>query len=198
LVDAGALELEVVAEGFAPLLRHVAVNVGAQVVFEAKLERTAASVVAPAPGSALAPTQVADAGSERDQVFADKTGGQAPVADAHSGPPSALKWVAGGVAVAGLATGAVLLLAQKSQASQFQEHCQGLQTLPADCRALMREVEGPLWTGSIVALSVGGVFAAVAVVLFVLDAKQPVSEAQHSSACGYGVGQIGVQCQLTF
>ncbi|HKU39989.1 MAG TPA: hypothetical protein VJR89_17635, partial [Polyangiales bacterium] len=122
------------------------------------------------------------------------------VDDGGSSPVSTLKWVVGGVAVAGLATGGILLAVQKGKASEYERNCST--TAQADtpyCNNLRSDVTvgGPLWTAPIVAFSVGGGLAAIATVLFIVDATDDDSSGS-ARACGAGPGEIGVACQLRF
>jgi hypothetical protein len=121
----------------------------------------------------------------------------APVDD--SNPVGTLKWVVGGLAVAGLVTGGVLLGYQKYKADQYTTRCMSptVATMKSQCDSLHKEVTVALWNAPIIAFSVGGGLAAIATVLFVVDATDDSSTAHNGCGVG-GPGELGVQCRLAF
>lgn len=185
VVDPGLIEVEVSAEGFEPLLRHMAVDAGGEVDLSGQLEpaRTEEAIAAARGGNELEPGSATRA---------------ATTAHGDAGAIPVLKWVSGGVAAASLVTGAVLLALQKSKASDFDHQCQGFSQLPPNCASIRDEVRGPLWTGPIVAFSVGGALAALSAVLFIVDAGQPDTATALRPACDIGPGAIGLQCHARF
>ena len=103
------------------------------------------------------------------------------------------------MAIAALATGGVLLAVQKSKAAEYDRDCGPDNTMSDHCTDLHDSVSvgGPLWTAPIVAFSVGGGLAAIAAVLFLVDATDD-SGGSASNGCGVGTGDLGMECHLHF
>jgi hypothetical protein len=107
--------------------------------------------------------------------------------------------VVGGVAVAGLAAGGVLLAYQKTKAAEYQDTCTSTNVNSPRCLSLKSDVTGSLWNAPIILFSVGGGLFAVATVLFVVDATDDPEPSTAQSGCGVGgPGELGVSCRLTF
>jgi hypothetical protein len=183
--DPGLLDVEISADGYETTLRRVRLTAGGQEELTVQLSkvRTEAPVVqTPQPQAATTaavPSQPVDEGGNAIGT---------------------LKWVVGGVAIAGLATGGILLAVQKSKAGEYEKNCGEMNANSDYCNDLRSQVTvgGPLWTAPIVAFSVGGGLAAIAAVLFLVDATDDASSGSASNGCGPGPGELGMQCHLHF
>ena len=185
--DPGLLEVELSAEGYEPALRRVRLTAGGQEELNVQLSkvRSEAAVTMPTQMAPVTQTPAATAAAPVDQ-------GTSAV--------SVLKWVVGGVALAGLAAGGVTLAYQKVKAAEYDRDCTSVNVNTQPCRSLMSDVEGPLWHAPIILFSVGGGLFAVATVLFIVDATddaEPTTTARNGCGLG-GPGELGVSCQLTF
>lgn len=185
--DPGLLDVEITADGYESALRRVRLTAGGQEELNVQLSRTRAEAPL-APQVSLSSPQTAPPAAVQAE----------PVDEGNA--IGTLKWVVGGVAVAGLITGGVLVGYQKVKASEYQEKCTLTMMQDSDfCRNLRTQVAGgPLWIAPIIAFSVGGGLAAIATVLFVVDATDDTATARNGNGCGVGPGEIGVQCKLTF
>jgi hypothetical protein len=186
--DPGLLDVEITADGYESALRRVRLTAGGQEELTVQLSRTRAEAP-PAPQVSSAAPETTSAPTAATQ--------SAPVDDGN--PIGTIKWVVGGLAVAGLITGGVFTIYQKTKASEFQQNCivPEMKTLSPACERLRSQVSGSLWTAPIIAFSVGGGLAAIATVLFVVDATDDDSHAKNGCDIG-GPGELGVQCKLTF
>jgi hypothetical protein len=185
--DPGLLDVEISAEGYESALRRVRLTAGGQEELNVQLSRVRPDVPmvqAPQPATTAAPAAAVQSG---------------PV-DEGGSAVGTLKWVVGGVAIAALATGGVLLAVQKSKASEYESTCGPDDTLDQRCIDLRESVSvgGPLWTAPIVAFSVGGGLAVIALVLFVVDATDDAPSGSATNGCGLGTGDIGMQCRVHF
>ncbi|HKP59881.1 MAG TPA: tetratricopeptide repeat protein [Polyangiales bacterium] len=186
--DPGLLDVEISADGYDTALRRVRLTAGGQEELTVQLSRVRTEVpVAQQPQTPPAST-AAPAGAVQSS----------PV-DEGGSAIGTLKWVVGGVAIAGLATGGVLLAVQKSKAADYENTCGPDDIDDPRCLSLREDVSvgGPLWTAPIVAFSVGGGLAVIAAVLFVVDATDD-SSSSASNGCGLGTGDLGMQCRLHF
>lgn len=184
--DPGLLDVEISAEGYEPALRRVRLTAGGQEELNVQLSRVRSETEAPTP----TPQPTAQAPAAAMQRVG-------PVDD--SNVIGTLKWIVGGVAVASLITGGALLVYQKSKADEHNRTCtaEGKEHEPR-CLSLRASVTGPLWNAPIIAFSVGGGLAAVATVLFVVDATNtPTQTARNGCGVG-GPGELGVQCGVVF
>ncbi len=189
--DPGLLDVEISAEGYEPALRRVRLTAGGQEELNVQLVRVRTD--APASQATVAP----------QQPSAPMGATQPAPTDEGGGAVGTLKWVVGGVAVAGLITGGVLLAMQQSKAAQFERDCGSEamfnpETPNPYCDDLRQTVAGTLWNATIITFSVGGGLAAVATVLFIVDATDDDAPASAKSGCGFGTGDLGVSCQLKF
>jgi Tetratricopeptide repeat len=185
--DPGLLDVEISADGYESALRRVRLTAGGQEELNVQLSRKRPEAP-PAPQVSSSVPQTAPPAATQPE----------PVDD--SNPVGTLKWVVGGVAVAGLITGGILVGYQKVKANDYQEACTiPMMTASPRCTKLHSQVTGPLWTAPIIAFSVGGGLAAIATVLFIVDATDDgAATATATSGCGIGTADLGVQCKLTF
>jgi hypothetical protein len=182
--DPGLLDVEITADGYESALRRVRLTAGGQEELTVQLSRTRAEAPPAAQVSAVTPASAPPAATQA-----------APADDGN--PVGTLKWVVGGLAVAGLVTGGVLLGYQKVKANEFQETCTLQSVTTPRCDKLGKQVTGPLWTAPIIAFSVGGGLAAIATVLFVVDATDDSNTAHNGCGVG-GPGELGAQCRVAF
>lgn len=180
--DPGLLDVEISADGYESALKRVRLTAGGDEELNVQLSRTRAEAPAAAQVTSSVPQPAPQAATQA-----------APVDS--SNPVGTLKWVVGGLAVAGLITGGVFVLVQKSKADDYQSTCTA--TRSQRCDDLRAQVIGPLWTAPIVSFSVGGGLAAIAAVLFIVDATDDDSTAHNGCGVG-GPGELGVNCKLTF
>lgn len=185
--DPGLLDVEITADGYESALRRVRLTAGGQEELAVQLSRTRSEAPSAPPVTASAPAAGAPPAATQP----------APADDGN--PIGVLKWVVGGLAVAGLVTGGVLLGYQKVKADEFKNTCtvQPSEAVKPHCVDLSEQVTGPLWTAPIIAFSVGGGLAAIATVLFVVDATDDSSTAHNRCGVG-GPGELGVQCRVAF
>jgi hypothetical protein len=184
--DPGLLDVEITADGYESALRRVRLTAGGQEELNVQLSRTRAEAP-PAPQVSSSSPQTAPPAASQAE----------PVDDGNA--VGTIKWIVGGVAVAGLITGGVLLGYQKVKANDYEKRCTVQMMQGTDfCTNLHAQVGGggPLWTAPIIAFSVGGGLAAIATVLFVVDATDDSATARNG--CGVGPGDVGVQCRLAF
>jgi hypothetical protein len=186
--DPGLLDVEISAEGYETALRRVRLTAGGQEELNVQLSRVRPEV----PMAQVPPVQPAATAAPAGAV-------QNGQVDEGGNAIGTLKWVVGGVAIAALATGGVLLAVQKSKAAEYDRDCGPDNTMSDHCTDLHDSVSvgGPLWTAPIVAFSVGGGLAAIAAVLFLVDATDD-SGGSASNGCGVGTGDLGMQCHLHF
>jgi hypothetical protein len=186
--DPGLLDVEISADGYETALRRVRLTAGGQEELSVQLSRVR-------PDTPLVPPP------PPPQTTTAATSGAAQTAPVDEGGSAigTLKWVVGGVAIAGLATGGILLAVQKSKAAEFENECGATEASSPQCMELRSDVTvgGPLWTAPIVAFSVGGGLAVIAAVLFVVDATDD-SSSSASNGCGVGTGDLGIQCRMHF
>jgi hypothetical protein len=185
--DPGLLDVEITADGYESALRRVRLTAGGQEELTVQLSRSRPEAPPAAQVSAVQPNAAPVAATQAS-----------PVDDGN--PVGVIKWVVGGLAVAGLATGGVLLGYQKVKANEFQEKCTIARAeTKAMCDDLRHEVTVPLWTAPIISFSVGGGLAAIATVLFVVDATDDDTARATRSGCDLaGPGELGMSCKLTF
>jgi hypothetical protein len=180
ITDTGWLDVELSAPHFKTMLRRVQVNPGDQQSLNVHLESEdeaqvrAEPVPLPAPKAAYEP---------------------APSSETKSSALGTWKWVAGGAAIAGVATGTAFLIAQKVGASSYQKDCVESTQPPDNCADREQLLGSTFWTGAIAGFAVGAAFAAVTVTLFVLDG-QPTERPSASVACG--AGALGIDCHGRF
>lgn len=181
--DPGMLDVEVTADNFMPANRRIRLNAGGSEQLQIQLSpvRSAepANQLPAAPAVAVAPA-AADSSAEDE-----------------GGALGTVKWVVGGAAVAGLIAGGALLVHQKVKAASWERECKAEGRTDALCGDLMRKVAGPYSTYPIVGFSVGGGLAAIAIVLFVVDAADDDVESARNG-CSAGPGELGVSCRVTF
>jgi hypothetical protein len=181
--DPGMLDIEITADNHEPVNRRIRLNAGGNEQLQVQLQpiRTAepANQLPAAPALAVTPAAV-DSSSEDE-----------------GGPLGVAKWVVGGAAVAGLLTGGALLVHQKVRASTWERDCKAKGRTDPPCEALRIKVGGVYYTYPIVAFSVGGGLAAIAVVLFVVDAADD-DVATARNGCGAGPGELGISCRVAF
>jgi hypothetical protein len=182
--DPGLLDVEITADGYESALRRVRLTAGGQEELTVQLSRSRPEAPAAPQVTATAPASAPPAATQ-----------PAPADDGN--PIGTLKWVVGGLAVAGLVTGGVLLGYQKVKANEFQETCTLQEVASPRCGKLGKQVTGPLWTAPIISFSVGGGLAAIATVLFVVDATDDSSTADNGCGVG-GPSELGVQCRVAF
>jgi hypothetical protein len=178
IIDPGLLEIEVSADGYDTELRRVRVIAGAHDELAVKLsaaQPSGAGIAAPAAmAQATAPLPPAD---RPEQASSLRT----------------LKWVSGGIALAGLATGTVALIMGNAAASKWNA-CRD-DTQPS-CLA-NREHANDDRTVSVIGFAVGGGLAVLTAVLFVLDARQD-SSPSSARICSPGPTEFGVTCRMAF
>jgi hypothetical protein len=180
ITDTGWLDVEISAPHFKTMLRRVQVNPGDKQSLSAHLEPEsdmqvrAEPVPPPAPKAAYEP---------------------APVKEVDSSALSTWKWVAGGAAIAGIATGTAFLIAQKVGASSYQKECVDSTQPPDNCADRKELLGSTLWTGAIAGFVAGGALAAVTVTLFVLDGQQTE---RPSTSVTCGAGALGIDCRGRF
>lgn len=179
IVNAGTLEVEVSAPDYKTEVRRVRIGSQAHEALSVQLSPIRAEPSAPPEPAPLAPAPVVDA----------------PVDDTRDdgNPVGTWKWVTGGVAVVGIAVGVTSLILADADAQKWNE-CRDL--TQESCANRRSRSQGETTIG-IVGLAAGGAFAALTVVLFVLDAKDGGSESA-ARTCGAGPGDVGVQCHVAF
>jgi hypothetical protein len=178
VADPGLLDVEASADGYTTQVRRVHVSSGATEDVAIKLELEGqelpqpAAVTVPAASSTPAP----------------------PVNDTdHGGSAGTLKWIAGGLAVAGIATGAIALALGDSAAKKWNA-CRDDSV--ASCVA-HRDTASTDRTIGVVGFAAGGAFAVASVVLFIVDGKSG-SSAASATACGPGAGELSLSCRVAF
>jgi tetratricopeptide (TPR) repeat protein len=182
-VDPGWLDLEVKADGYEPLMRHIRVGAGERQVIDAHLT--------PTPSTAAIPTASIPAATRADMG----TGARETTATSAL---SSWKWVSSAAALAALGAGTALLITQKVRARTYVTECiQNLMPQP-DCVSRRDSLgsDSFLWTGSIVGLSAGAGLAALSVVLFALDARPSERERATLRACSAGPTSIACRWQF--
>lgn len=186
--DPGLLDVEITADGYESALRRVRLTAGGQEELSVQLSRTRPEAPPAAQVSSAVPeTTAAPSAATQSQSVDD------------GNPVGTIKWVVGGLAVAGLVTGGVLVVYQSVKANEFKETCTvASETDTPRCRNLKQLASSTLWTAPIIAFSVGGGLAAIATVLFVVDATDDDSTTAHSGCGMHGPGEVGVQCKLVF
>lgn len=190
--DPGLLDVEITADGYESALRRVRLTAGGQEELAVQLSRTRTE----APPAA----QVTSSQPQMAPVAAT----QPTPSDSGGGAVGPLKWVVGGVAVAGLIAGGVLVYYQGVKADEYKSSCRSDTNAKPDeerlkfCNNLRAEVTRTLWYAPIITFSVAGALAATATVLFVVDATDDGAPETARSGCGAGPGDIGVQCRVVF
>jgi tetratricopeptide (TPR) repeat protein len=186
--DPGLLDVEITADGYESALRRVRLTAGGQEELTVQLSRTRPEAPPAAQVSSAVP----------DTTTAPAAATQKSPTD-NSNPIGTIKWVVGGLAVAGLITGGVFVVLQKQKAQEYQDKCikTAMRTLSDECETLKSQASGSLYTTSIIAFSVGGGLAAIATVLFVVDATDDDGVARNGCGVG-GPGELGMHCKLTF
>lgn len=183
--DPGMLEVEISADEYVPELRRVRVSAGARETLAISLRPVQQEAPAGGATSAAVPVPTTVPGQQPEE---------------RSGALTTAKWVVGGLALAGLITGGVMVAVQQVNAKEYDTQCKQMMMDSMQCDELFQDLNpgGLYWTAPIVAFSVGGGLAAVATVLFIVDAADSNTESARLPPCGPGPGTLGVQCRLSF
>jgi hypothetical protein len=200
-VSAGEVDVDVRAPGYSPVQRTLTL-IGGQyqrvVIHLTKVD------AAPAPLPALVSTN--------SEPAPTPTSTAAP-GDAAEGGPSgiriALKWTAGCLAVAGLATGMIGTVLHGNNVSKFDDHpCRNKDgagvlvdgTPDATCQSLLDSFQTDQ-TIAIVGFVAAGAFAATWLALFLTEPSPPAGPAAHAARrpwCVPNLGAVGVSCVARF
>jgi hypothetical protein len=174
LADPGVQEVEIAADGYEPMLRHIHVAPGKRETLAIRLRQLPQSPAPPSPET-MAATSVAD-----------------PPA---TGSLSTWKWLLGAGGLAGLAAGTTFLIVQKTQAARFNDMCRpGM--LTASCESIERSAGGTWYVGSIVGFGLGAGLLSASAVLFMLDRSEPKPDHARHAGCQLGFADLGVTCKL--
>jgi hypothetical protein len=167
LVDPGLQELEIVADGYEPVVRRIHAAPGKRETLSIELRH----LTVPAPATA------------------------SPSDGPESGSLSTWKWLLGAGGLAGLAAGTTFLIIQKTEAAHFNDMCMpGM--LTASCESVERRAGGTWYVGSIVGLGLGVGLSAASAVLFMLDSAEPEADHAERAGCQLGFADLGVVCKL--
>ncbi|HEY2733585.1 MAG TPA: hypothetical protein VGI70_06350, partial [Polyangiales bacterium] len=185
VTEAGWLDFEVSAPDYKTMLRRLQINPGDEQSLTVRLEpekgvAASTSESAPAPTAASVPPPTPAV--------------TAPAPYQRSSALTTWKWLVGAGAVAGLASGGALLIAQKLGAPSYERDCVESTPASANCAGRHTLLGSTLWDGSIIGLGVGAALAAVSVTLFVLDAEP--NERSPGLACVAGPAMV--TCSGTF
>jgi hypothetical protein len=202
-VSAGEVDIDVRAPGYSPVQRTLTL-IGGQyqrvVIHLTKVD----AAPAPLPLPALASTNSEPASTPTS------TAAPRDAAEGGSfGSRSALKWTAGCLAGAGLATGMIGTVLHGNNLSKFEDHpCRnkdGAGVLPdgtpdSTCQSLLDSFRTDQ-TIAIVGFVAAGAFAATWLALFLTEPSPPAGPAAHAArrpSCAPNLGAVGVSCVARF
>lgn len=187
---------EILRVDLVPLAQRPTRAVAAAKMVTTAAPTTVSAISAPTTLSVVSASPTVSARSTSTTVFAPATLDAASTASSDSEPTSSFstwKWVVAGGAAAAVATGGAMLLVQRLEASSYIEDCTNTSKLASDCVERKVRLGSTLWTGSIMAFSIGAALAATSITLFAIDAREGAEgqSALRCSTAGIGVGCSG-------
>lgn len=195
VADVGRLDIAIKANGYEVWTRRLRMSGGQRECLRVELValKTTQPTQPPLRPAAVAPLPAEAAGAAPTASDAKAT---APADAEQTSSLSTWKWVAAGGAAAALVTGGALLIAQKTQTPDYIDECVNASKQASDCAERKVFLGSTLWTGSIVAFSIGAALAATSVTLFAIDARHGAENASALRCSTSGI--LGLACNGRF